>query len=126
MRLLLDQDVYAVTARFLVNTEHDVILVAQIGLSQASDEEILRTAQEQNRILITRDRDYGNLVFVRAMGSGVIYLRYHKRKLLIFQSCLIRKLFIQQSCLSSYANSFCNFEGITLLITWICCGFLKN
>ncbi|MEH2143102.1 DUF5615 family PIN-like protein [Nostoc sp.] len=75
MRFLLNQDVYAVTARFLVNAGHDVVLVAQIGLSQASDEEILKTAQEQNRILITRDRDYGNLVFVRAMGSGVIYLR---------------------------------------------------
>jgi predicted nuclease of predicted toxin-antitoxin system len=75
MRLLLDQDVYAVTAKFLLDAGHDVILVAQIGLSQASDEEILKTAQEQNRILITRDRDYGNLVFVRAIGSGVIYLR---------------------------------------------------
>jgi len=75
MRLLLDQDVYAVTARFLVDIGHDVVLAAQIGLSQASDEEILTTAQEENRILITRDRDYGNLVFVRAMGSGVIYLR---------------------------------------------------
>lgn len=66
---------YAVTAWFLTNTGHDVVLVAQIGLSQASDEEILRTAQEQNRILVTRDRDYGNLVFVRAIGTGVIYLR---------------------------------------------------
>jgi predicted nuclease of predicted toxin-antitoxin system len=75
MRFLLDQDVYAVTARFLVDAGHDVVLVAQIGLSQASDEEILRTAQEQNRILVTRDRDYGNLVFVRAIGTGVIYLR---------------------------------------------------
>lgn len=64
MRLLLDQDVYAVTARFLVDAGYDVVLVAQIGLSQASDEEILRTAQEQNRILITRDRDYGNLVLL--------------------------------------------------------------
>lgn len=75
MRFLLDQDVYAVTARFLVDAGHAVVLVAQIGLSQASDEEILRTAQQQNRILITRDRDYGNLVFVRAIGTGVIYLR---------------------------------------------------
>lgn len=75
MRFLLDQDVYAVTARFLVDAGHDVVLVAQIGLSQASDEEILRTAQEQNRILVTRDRDYGNLVFVRSIGTGVIYLR---------------------------------------------------
>jgi predicted nuclease of predicted toxin-antitoxin system len=75
MRFLLDQDVYALTASFLIDAGHDVILVAQLGLSQASDEEILRTAQKENRILITRDRDYGNLVFVRALGTGVIYLR---------------------------------------------------
>jgi predicted nuclease of predicted toxin-antitoxin system len=75
MRFLLDQDVYAITARFLVDAGHDVVLVAQLGLSQASDEEILRTSQNENRILVTRDRDYGNLVFVRAIGTGVIYLR---------------------------------------------------
>lgn len=75
MRFLLDQDVYAVTASFLMDAGHDVVLVAQIGFSQASDEEILRTAQQQDRILVTRDRDYGNLVFVQTIGSGVIYLR---------------------------------------------------
>ncbi|HCF28161.1 MAG TPA: hypothetical protein DEV81_13390 [Cyanobacteria bacterium UBA11049] len=75
MRFLLDQDVYTLTVRFLVNAGHDVVLVAQISLSQASDEEILKTAHEQKRILVTRDRDYGNLVFVRAIGTGVIYLR---------------------------------------------------
>ncbi len=48
MRFLLDQDVYAVTARFLADAGHDVVLVAEIGLSQASDEEILRVAQEQS------------------------------------------------------------------------------
>ncbi|MCA2716615.1 DUF5615 family PIN-like protein [Microcystis sp. M169S2] len=75
MKFLLDQDVYAITARFLIDAGHDVVLVAQLGLSQASDEEILRTSQQENRILVTRDRDYGNLVFVRAVGTGVIYLR---------------------------------------------------
>jgi uncharacterized protein (DUF433 family) len=60
---------------FLIDAGHDVVLVAQLGLSQASDEEILRTSQQENRILVTRDRDYGNLVFVRAVGTGVIYLR---------------------------------------------------
>ncbi|MBD2605023.1 DUF5615 family PIN-like protein [Scytonema hofmannii FACHB-248] len=75
MKLLLDQDVYAVTASFLIDAGHDVVLVGMIGLEQASDEEILRLAQEENRVLITRDRDYGNLVFVKAIGTGVIYLR---------------------------------------------------
>jgi predicted nuclease of predicted toxin-antitoxin system len=75
MKLLLDQDVYALTANFLTDCGYDVVRVAELGLARASDEEILRTAQEQGRILITRDRDYGNLVFVKAIATGVIYLK---------------------------------------------------
>ena len=75
MRFLLDQDVYAITARFLSDLGHDVVPVAEVGLARAEDEEILRVAQEQGRILVTRDRDYGNLVFVQALGAGVLYLR---------------------------------------------------
>ncbi len=75
MKFLIDQDVYGVTTKFLIDGGHDVIMVAQIGLAQASDEEILRVAESENRIVVTRDRDYGNLVFVRAIGTGVIYLR---------------------------------------------------
>lgn len=75
MRFLLDQDVYAKTVKFLQDSGHDLVQVSELGLSRASDETILRTAQAQNRILITRDRDYGNLVFVQSLGTGVIYLR---------------------------------------------------
>jgi len=75
MKLLLDQDVYAVTARFLDGLGHDVVPVAQIGYSRADDTELLHIAQEQGRILVTRDRDFGGLVFVRSLGTGVIYLR---------------------------------------------------
>ncbi len=45
------------------------------GLSQASDEDLLKTAQERGRILVTRDRDFGNLVFVKALGAGALCLR---------------------------------------------------
>jgi predicted nuclease of predicted toxin-antitoxin system len=75
MRLLLDQDVYAAPERFLILAGHDVVSAALAGLAQAGDEEVLQAAQEQNRILVTRDRDFGNLVFVQALGSGVLYLR---------------------------------------------------
>jgi predicted nuclease of predicted toxin-antitoxin system len=75
MKLVLDQDVYAVTARFLDGRGHDVIPVARIGLSQTEDQDILRVAQEQGRDLVTRDKDFGNLVFVQALGAGVLYLR---------------------------------------------------
>ncbi len=54
---------------------HDAVPVAKLGLSQASDLEVLRTAREHDRILVTRDRDFGGLVFIRRLGTGVIYLR---------------------------------------------------
>ena len=75
MKFLLDQDVYAITARFLSSLGHDVVPVAQIGLFQADDEDLLKTAHEQGRIFVTRDRDFGSLVFVKALGVGVLYLR---------------------------------------------------
>ena len=75
MKFLLDQDVYAATQRFLSNLGHDVLPVAQIGLAQGEDAELLQKAQELERIFITRDRDFGGLVFVQGLGAGVIYLR---------------------------------------------------
>ena len=75
MKFLLDQDVYAVTIHYLIKQGYDVVLAAQLGLSRARDEDLLKEAQEQGRIFITRDRDFGNLVFVRGIGSGVIFLR---------------------------------------------------
>lgn len=75
MRFLLDQDVYAVTMNFLKNLQHDVVPALQLGLSQAEDSDLLKKAQEEDRIFITRDRDFGGLVFVTGLKAGVIYLR---------------------------------------------------
>jgi predicted nuclease of predicted toxin-antitoxin system len=75
MKFLLDQDVYALTEHFLREQEYDVVTAFELGLSRAPDSELLKTADEQGRIFITRDRDYGNLVFVHHAGSGVMYLR---------------------------------------------------
>jgi predicted nuclease of predicted toxin-antitoxin system len=75
MKFLTDQDVYATTVRFLSGLGHDVVPVAQLGLSQADDAELLRVAHKQDRLFVTRDRDFGNLVFVHGSGAGVLYLR---------------------------------------------------
>ncbi len=75
MKFLLDQDVFMNTARFLTNLGHDVVRVAQLGLHQASDEFLIKTAHQHDRIFVTRDRDYGSLVFVKQLGAGVLYLR---------------------------------------------------
>jgi predicted nuclease of predicted toxin-antitoxin system len=75
MKLFLDQDVYALTDQLLINSGHDVLNAAQLNQSQADDQTMLRTAQEQGRIFITRDKDFGNLVFLHKLGAGVIFLR---------------------------------------------------
>jgi predicted nuclease of predicted toxin-antitoxin system len=75
MKFLTDQDVYAATNRFLSGLGHDVVTATQLGLRQAADADLLQAAQAQGRILVTRDRDFGGLVFVQGGGAGVIYLR---------------------------------------------------
>jgi predicted nuclease of predicted toxin-antitoxin system len=75
VRFLLDQDVYATTVQFLRGLGHDVVQVAELGMAQADDTDLLMVAQQQQRIFVTRDRDFGALVFVNFLGSGVLYLR---------------------------------------------------
>jgi predicted nuclease of predicted toxin-antitoxin system len=61
MKFLADQDVYATTIRYLSDLGHDVSSLAPLGLARAEDAELLRYANEQGRILVTRDRDFGAL-----------------------------------------------------------------
>jgi predicted nuclease of predicted toxin-antitoxin system len=75
VRFLADQDVYAGTIRFLSVLGHEVVPAARLGLARAPDADLLRVAHEQQRIFLTRDRDFGALVFARGGESGVIYLR---------------------------------------------------
>jgi len=75
VKFLLDQDVYALTGRFLQSLGHDVVTAYQAEMSQADDTVLLAEAKQQGRIMVTRDRDYGGLVFLRQQANAVIYLR---------------------------------------------------
>src|SRR5689334_15078666 len=75
MKFLADQDVWAATTTFLRGLAHDVVTATELGMAQAEDVDLLATAQQQGRIFVTRDRDYGGLVFVQGNSPGVIYLR---------------------------------------------------
>jgi predicted nuclease of predicted toxin-antitoxin system len=75
MKFLIDQDVYAVTTGFFAGMGHDVVAASSIGLSVADDSILLARAHAEGRIFVTRDRDFGGLVFVHKSGPGVIYLR---------------------------------------------------
>lgn len=75
MKFLLDQDVYACTARFLRASGHDIVCAAEAKLDKATDAQLLAAARQQKRILVTQDRDFGALVFLQRLRGGVIYLR---------------------------------------------------
>jgi predicted nuclease of predicted toxin-antitoxin system len=75
MRFLADQDVYAITIDLLKRLGHEVVSSSQLGMARAADIQLLRAAHADGRIFLTRDRDYGGLVFVQGLGAGVIYLR---------------------------------------------------
>jgi predicted nuclease of predicted toxin-antitoxin system len=75
MKFLVDQDVYAITVDHLRRLGHDVITVSKLGLEREDDAKLLRTAHNDSRIFVTRDRHFGGLVFVEGLHGGVIYLR---------------------------------------------------
>ena len=55
----------------LANQGHDV-LSAMDRYSRATDEELLAVAMEEGRILVTEDKDFGELVFVRRLPHPCI------------------------------------------------------
>ena len=66
---------YAITARFLMELGHDVVAAADIGGSRFPDVDLLRAADDQSRVFVTRDKDFGSLVFSGEFGAGVVFLR---------------------------------------------------
>ena len=76
MHFLTDQDVYRPTTGFLRSLGHDVLTAAEAGLSRAPDEDILRRSHSLRRILVTRDKGFGTLLFRGSQEfSGAILLR---------------------------------------------------
>ena len=76
MRFLVDQDVYQATIERLKGKGYDVVSVRDLDMARASDEALLEKSIETGRILLTRDKDFGSLVFLNYKNShGVIFLR---------------------------------------------------
>jgi len=76
MRFLADQDVYWITVEWLRKEGHDVVTAKELGMERAADEELLREAKRLDRRLLTRDKGFGALVFLRReLSAGVILLR---------------------------------------------------
>ena len=76
MRFLLDENVEFRIAIMLAADGHDVTAIAHDYPHALRDAEVLALATAENRILITNDRDFGELIFrERQPHTGVIYFR---------------------------------------------------
>lgn len=75
MRFIVDESTGKRLATLLKNEDYDVLFVGDI-MPSATDEEIIKRAEEDDRILITDDKDFGELVFRLGRSTkGIILLR---------------------------------------------------
>ena len=76
MNFLLDENAELRIAGFLRDKGHDVKVIAHDFPASLSDDDVLSIAQAEGRILITGDRDFGELIFLQQLPhSGVIFFR---------------------------------------------------
>ena len=75
MRFLVDESVGKKFSDILKNSGKDVLFVGDSG-PEVDDENVLSFANNENRVLITADKDFGELIFKLGISStGVILLR---------------------------------------------------
>lgn len=74
MKLLLDTCISSKTRDALLQLGHDVVWTGDWG-NDPGDEAILQYAYEENRILVTLDKDFGEIAIVlKRHHSGIIRL----------------------------------------------------
>ena len=76
IRFLADECCDFIVVRTLRNIGYDVLSVSEV-FSSASDLQVLKRAVDENRIILTEDKDFGEWVFAHEMEIyGVIFIRY--------------------------------------------------
>jgi len=76
MNFVADESCAMPVIRALREAGHDVVAIAEVARG-ASDDQVLERATEDKRVLITEDRDFGELVYARGRSSaGVILVRF--------------------------------------------------
>jgi predicted nuclease of predicted toxin-antitoxin system len=80
VRWLADECVDAALVARLRGAGHDASYIAEIA-SGATDTDVLRQAQEDGRLFLTEDKDFGELVFrFKRPVPGVVLLRIDPEK----------------------------------------------
>ena len=85
MRFLADESCDFALVRALRQVGHDVTAVKEI-MPGAEDEKVIGLAVRESRLLLTEDKDFGQLVFASSVKSaGVILIRFpaHARQTMV-------------------------------------------
>ncbi|HVT60535.1 MAG TPA: DUF5615 family PIN-like protein [Thermoanaerobaculia bacterium] len=76
MRFLADESCDFAVVRALRAAGHDVVAVAEVA-RKIEDAEVIDRAVRESRVLLTEDKDFGQLVYAGAReSSGVILIRF--------------------------------------------------
>ena len=77
MRLLINENIPLASVVALREAGHDVVSITECSPG-ISDEAVMAKAHDERRVVVTFDRDYGELIFRRQLPlpAGVLYLRF--------------------------------------------------
>jgi len=96
MKIVADENISRTVVVWLRKEGHDVAWITEKH-GQYTDEQVLRLARKEQRILLTHDKDFGDWIFRRrAPHAGVILLRFQRYEKGLYLAAL-GKLFCEHS-----------------------------
>ncbi len=88
--IIADENLHGYLIKVLIDRGHAVNTVASIQQG-APDEKVIEIARNEAAILVTEDKDFGELVFAHQMAKvTVVFLRYRLAELSLIAQNLVR------------------------------------
>ena len=108
MKFLLDESADFPLAAYLGQLGHDITSVVRDYMLSIKDHEVLSIANAEQRIVLTNDKDFGELIQLRNLShAGVIFLR-------LGDESIPRKLDRLNDVLTHHADDLSNRSYVTV------------